>query len=474
MHHPARAPRRISRSALLAAVGAATALVGATPASAYNADITRTTGGVAHIKATTLGDGAFGVGYAAAQDSLCTLADEYLSVSGERSKFLGAVGTNVNQDFFWKSIIDDKVVEKLLDQKFPGGPSQDARKMARGYAAGFNKYLADQGGRDGISDPRCKGQDYVRPITEIDEWRLALGQAMRASSNTNLAGIVAAAPPATPVTRAARGDAAGEPVLTEDEIADNLEGTMFDPREEPTLGSNAIGLGSDSTRSGNGMVLANPHFPWTGGDRFWEFQLTVPGEVDVVGASLMGLPAINIGHNRHVAWSHTVSTGRRFTLHKLNLVAGDPTSYVVDGDTYKMRKQSVSIQVKNLTDGTLTPMSHDFYYSRFGRVANYAALGATWGTANAYAYFDANADNLRTFDQWLDMNKARSAEEMIASQKRINGLPWVNTLGSDDRGTSFYTDQSVTPHLTNAQAQSTGGCISAGTGQAALTTGSTC
>ena len=61
-------------------------------------------------------------------------------------------------------------------------------------------------------------------------------------------------------------------------------------------------------------MLGNPHFPWAGNERFWEFHLQVPGDVDVIGASLMGSPVVNIGHNRHVAWSHTVSTGRRFTL----------------------------------------------------------------------------------------------------------------------------------------------------------------
>lgn len=450
--------RRFRRGAVAALAGTFAAFAAVAPASAYDASVTRTTGGIAHIKAATIGDGAFGVGYAAAQDSICTLADEYLNTSGERSKFLGA-GTgnaNLNQDYFWKSIIDDRVIEKQLDRSFPDGPSTDARKMARGYAAGFNKYLAEQGGAAGISDPRCSGKDYVRPITEMDEWRLGLSQAMRASSNTNISGLVAAAPPAA----LPRGARAGEaPPLTADEIADNLAGTMFDPRAEPTLGSNAIGLGKDSTRSGNGMVLGNPHFPWAGGDRFWEFQLTVPGEVDVVGAALMGSPAVNIGHNRHVAWSHTVSTGRRFTFHKLALLAGDPTSYVIDGDTYKMRKQTVTVQVKNLSDGTLSPATHDWYFTRFGRVSNYPAAGLGWNATTAYAYDDANGDNLRLFDQWLDMDKARSAQGIIDSQKRIQGIPWVNTLGADDRGTSFFTDQSVAPNLTSAQIASN--CIPA-------------
>ena len=68
--------------------------------------------------------------------------------------------------------------------------------MVRGYVAGYNHYLACQGGAAGITDPRCANQPWVRPITTMDAWKLALNLSMRASSNTNIAGLVAAAPPA--------------------------------------------------------------------------------------------------------------------------------------------------------------------------------------------------------------------------------------------------------------------------------------
>ena len=47
------------------------------------------------------------------------------------------------------------------------------------------------------------------------------------------------------------------------------------------IGSNAYGLGRDATDNGRGMVLGNPHFPWDGSERFYESQLTIPGEVNV-------------------------------------------------------------------------------------------------------------------------------------------------------------------------------------------------
>lgn len=50
-------------------------------------------------------------------------------------------------------------------------------------------------------------------------------------------------------------------------------------------------------------MVAKPHFPWRGDGRFWECHLTVPGELDVYGVSLIGTPLVQMGFNRHVAWT---------------------------------------------------------------------------------------------------------------------------------------------------------------------------
>ena len=102
------------------------------------------------------------------------------------------------------------------------------------------------------------------------------------------------------------------------------------------IGSNAYGIGRDGTDNGRGMVLGNPHFPWDGSERFFEAQLTIPGQINVSGASLFGVPVINIGHTDHLAWSHTVSTAFRFTPFELRLVPGSPTSYIYDGQVRQM------------------------------------------------------------------------------------------------------------------------------------------
>ncbi len=79
------------------------------------------------------------------------------------------------------------------------------------------------------------------------------------------------------------------------------------------------------------MVLHNPHFPWDGPERFYQSHLTIPGQVNVSGGSLFGVPLVLIGHNDNLAWTHTVSTSYRFTPFQETINPADTTQYLYDG-----------------------------------------------------------------------------------------------------------------------------------------------
>ena len=97
-------------------------------------------------------------------------------------------------------------------------------------------------------------------------------------------------------------------------------GNALTASTDSVLGSNGLGIGSADATNGGGLVLANPHFPWVGDERFWEFHIDVPGTYEMIGASLWGVPLVNIGHSQHVAWTHTVSTNITTTSWKLQLL----------------------------------------------------------------------------------------------------------------------------------------------------------
>ena len=97
------------------------------------------------------------------------------------------------------------------------------------------------------------------------------------------------------------------------------------------MGSNGLAVGGEDATNGGGVVLANPHFPWHGSERFWEMNVEVPGEYHATGAGIWGLPGINIGHNQNVAWTHTVSTNTTVTFWYLS--PDGPGKYLLQGQS---------------------------------------------------------------------------------------------------------------------------------------------
>jgi len=91
-----------------------------------------------------------------------------------------------------------------------------------------------------------------------------------------------------------------------------------------------------------------------------------------------------IGFNRHLAWTHTVSTSRRFVIYQLALVPGDPTSYLVDGRPEKMSSQTVTVGSRRQT----------FYFTRCGLLLDLPPqAGYSWTSDTAYALGDPQTDN---------------------------------------------------------------------------------
>jgi acyl-homoserine-lactone acylase len=124
------------------------------------------------------------------------------------------------------------------------------RQLYTGFTDGYNAYL-----RSGkLRDPRCKGKPWVRPITLTDMFLRGEQIVTEGSSQQFISGFVSAAPPATTAQSVHATRAAGS---TLDLAALKAQ---FGDSTDRAQGSNGIGLGAKDTRSGHGMVLANPTF----------------------------------------------------------------------------------------------------------------------------------------------------------------------------------------------------------------------
>jgi acyl-homoserine-lactone acylase len=387
----------------------------------YRAEITRTEYGIPHIVADDWGSLGFGQGYAFAQDRACTLIDQVIKVRGERAKWFGPGedDRNLDSDFAYRHLgLHDDALEKFGDQP------EEIAALVQGYVDGFNEAVATEG----VSG-WCNGEPWVQPITLTDLYAYLTDVLLFASSGVLLQPIATAQPPDAAV---------GEAVPATDEAAAAM------PDLDPDVASNGWAIGADLSESGGGMLLANPHFPWEGEKRLWESQLTLTtGELDVYGVTLSGAPGVLIGFNDNVAWTHTVSAGSRFTLYSLDLVPGDPTSYVYGDETRAMESTDVTIDVL-ADDGSTEQVTRTMWASHYGPMVN---LPFGWTSEQAFTMRDANIDNNTILEQFFGMAAADDLDEFIDVHRRANGIPWVNTIATSADGRAWYADAAATPNL---------------------------
>ncbi len=289
-----------------------------------------------------------------------------------------------------------------------------------GYVAGYNRFLNDAGAARIPSE--CRGKAWVRPITADDMLRLNEKQMLLASSLNLAAAIANATPPGSPAPK----------------VSINL------PKPgELGLGSNGWAFGSEATADGRGLVIGNPHFPWKGPSRFWQMHVKGPDGYEVMGVGLAGTPLPTLGFNQDVAWTHTVTEARHFTLYQLTLDPADPTRYMVDGASLPMMRQTVTVPMPN----GAAPVARTLYSTRHGPVFVVPARGITWSGQSAFALRDANRGNQRGIEAWLRIGEAKNVREVQAAVSETLGIPWVNTIAADRYGDALHADVTAVPNV---------------------------
>jgi acyl-homoserine-lactone acylase len=399
-------------AALLAGCGerAGPAPHGDSDAPAFAAEIRWTAYGIPHVKAGDWAGLGYGFAYATAADGVCVIARDLAMVNGELSRHFGADDGNVASDVFHRAVLTDaRIAAYDTDQ------AASSHAFSRGYVAGYNRFLRD---RADDLPASCAGAPWVRPMTEEDMVRLTIGVAIRYGLGRFQREMAAAGPPSA----VAEAPAAASALITDFEAPSGY-------------GSNAVAVGRGASANGRGVLFGNPHYPWQGSSRFHLIHTTIPGEVDVMGVSLLTTGRVSIGFNRDVAWTHTVSTALRATLYQLELHPEDPLRYRY-GDGYRPL-EAVTVAVPDA--GT-----HTVYFSHYGPVVASAQL--PWTDSVAYAIRDVNLDNHMAAATYDALNKARSIDDVEAAISR-QGVAWTNTIAADRHGTAFYADISVAPNV---------------------------
>tara|TARA_B110000503_G_scaffold66313_1_gene104082 strand:+ start:132473 stop:134788 length:2316 start_codon:yes stop_codon:yes gene_type:complete len=372
-------------------------------------DVRWTEHGIPHITAQTWEGLGFGFAHSVAQNGVCVLAKELITVNGELSKYFGAENGNVNSDAFHRALLNDAKIDQYL-----GASSDDSNAMDSGYARGYNRYIdthADQ------LPASCAGAEWIKPIDERDLARLAIGVGIRYGLGRVTDQIATAAPN--------QAIAALKPI----DLTLDVE----------KIGSNAYAFGSDLTDTGRGILLGNPHYPWQGPSRFHMAHLTLPGEIDFMGVGLIATPRLAIGFNDTIAWSHTVSTALRFTFFRLDLVPGNAMAYLVGDEERAIEAIEVAVE----TDAGIE--NRTVYLTHLGPVV--AGPNTPWNDQHVYVMRDVNYENYRTGDQYAAMQRSTDVTQLREALADHQGAAFVNTIAADKAGGALYADMSAIPNV---------------------------
>ena len=415
------------------------------PASGYSAEVRRTQFGIPHVKAEDWGSLGYGYGYAYSQDNFCVTMREIAQAGGRWAELTGDL---IERDHLWRYLNGSK--EEFKANFFDSLPQRD-RDLVTGFAAGMNRYL-DETGIDNLPEGEngCRGEPWVYSFDHLDLMMYLRKIALQASTDQSIvrdAILSVQGPPSQQVASANLREVSTSLYRSLKTLGENIRPTE--------VGSNAIALGGEATQSGTGMLLGNPHQPWNGSGRWYEAHLTIPGEYDVAGVSLQGLPWIGIGFTRDLAWTHTVDYATRFTLYEVTLNPDNPMQYNYDGEWRDIETTTVSAQ-QLLDDGSLETVEHTFYSTHYGLVLDLSGVDPVIGGWPTFAgtvitIRDANLDTgLRSLTQFVEKAQASDMEGYRHALRHI-GNPVFHEFAADRHGTMYYGQISAVPHVSQAK-----------------------
>jgi acyl-homoserine-lactone acylase len=193
---------------------------------------------------------------------------------------------------------------------------------------------------------------------------------------------------------------------------------------DPEAGSNAWALAPSRTRSGNAILLRNPHLAWTAG--YYEAHITVPGVLDFYGDFRIGGPlGVVGGFNRHLGWSTTNSnTGDRTEIYALPADPERPNHYRLDGASLPLSK--VTRTVEYLEGEGMLAETRDFWRTPLGPVIHRTV-------ETIYIARTAGDGEFRAGEQFLRLMRATSLNEWMDAM-RMRALVSQNYTYADAAG----------------------------------------
>lgn len=410
------------------------------PAAAI--DIVRDANGIPHIYAQSASDAYFALGFVHAQDRLWQLELNRRIPAGRMAEILGP--TAVDTDRFLRSLGVRRNAEAIL-----ANLSADTRAVLDAYAKGVNAYLVN---RNTPLPPEfvVTGAPSPAPWQAVDSigWQTMMAWdlggnwsqellRMRLAQRLSLDQINEFLPPYP-----------GDPVQkTQDytKLYRQLAGTtqqlaavaqVAPPSYVDGMGSNNWVLSGARTESGKPLLANDPHLGLTAPALWYFAHLSAPG-LNVIGATLPGVPSVVLGRNDRIAWGFTNTGSDVQDLYIERVNPSNAKQYQTPQGWADFNTRTEIIKVKGQADATL-----EVRETRHGPVITGAlpivdrlAIDARQYVI-AFAWTALRPDDL-TVQAGIKMNRAKNWQEFLNSAKDF-GSPQQNIVYADVDGNIGY------------------------------------
>lgn len=313
-------------------------------------DVLRDADGIAHLFAKTPADAYYALGYVHAQDRMWQMEMNRRMATGTLAEVFGAQA--LPSDRVFRTLGLQAIAERNL-----AALDANTRATLDAYSQGVNAYLAGHpvlapefviaGFRPGPWQP----SDSLA-FFRLMAWRmagnlwdeLATAQLSQQFSPAQVAELMPAYP----------GDQ--RPVLPD--LKQRYAGTGSPwagllaalPERQPVgIGSNSWALAGSRTDSGKPLLANDPHLMLSAPTLWYLAQLHAPG-LDVIGATLPGMPGVILGRNQHVAWSFTNTHSDVVDLFLEKQLPGDSSHYLTPEGSAAFAVREERIRVKDGDD----------------------------------------------------------------------------------------------------------------------------
>lgn len=406
------------------------------PAAAI--DIIRDAEGIPHIYAQSAADAYFALGFAHAQDRLWQMEMNRRIAAGCVAEILGS--SALPTDRFLRTLGIRRNAEKILANLSP-----EARMALETYSRGVNAYLANRKGPlppefiiTGAPAPAAWSPADSIAWQTMMAWDLGANWSqeilrMRMAQRMSLEQITQFIAPYP-------GDA---PVKTQDYtkfyrelggVAQQLAAVaaVAPPSYVQGMGSNNWVVAGGKSETGKPLLANDPHLGLSAPALWYFAHLSAPG-LNVIGATLPGIPGVALGRNDRIAWgfTNTAPDVQDMYIERINPSSASQYQTPTGWENFQIRLETIRVKGQPDVQMEVRETRHGPVISGALPILDKANVDAR-KYAVAFAWTALRPDDM-TFQSAMMLNRARNWQEFLEAMKYFHS-PQQNIVYADVDG----------------------------------------